>query len=174
MNLLLKAVVFLSLFIGVSFSAISQKSRIGYINSNKLWELMPEKKEADSILKVMNQELGMHFTKMQKEFEQKFAELKADSTADKESLVYKSRTEDLKALDKKLRNFKTDAEKELVAKKEKLYAPIKEKMQNAIDAVADKKGLEYVLDSSFGNILYRRDESYNLMEDVKTQLKLKN
>lgn len=171
MQILSKALVIL--IIGISFNSTSQKSRIGYINSNELWELMPEKKEADSTLKAMNQELGMHFTKMQKEFEQKYAELQADSTIDKESLVFKSRIEDLQALDKKLKSFKTEAEKELVAKKEALYAPIRKKMQDAIDSVADKKGLEYVLDSSYGNILYRRDESYNLMNEVKMQLKLK-
>lgn len=172
MRLLFKRAILLPLFIGICYCSTAQKSRIAYINSNELWELMPEKKEADSVLKVMNQKLGAHFTKMQKEFEQKYAELQADSTADRESLVFKSRIEDLKSLDKKLSSFKTEAEKELVAKKEELYAPIRKKMQDAIDTVADKKGMEYVLDSSYGNILYRRDESYNLMDDVKMQLKL--
>lgn len=156
----------------LSQSAISQKSKIAYINTNALWQLMPEKAEADSVLNQEKLAIQTYYVDQQKDLQAKAQELNEDPNFDKDKLVYQQKIKDIQDRSKKLDAFVAEAEEELKKKQSELYTPIREKMENAINAVAEENGYEYVLDSSFGNIIYRKSESYNILEKVKNKLNL--
>lgn len=65
-------------------------------------------------------------------------------------------------MDSEITKLASDAEAEIVTKREDLLEPILEKLQNAIDAVAEEKGYTIVLNqtnsSGVSTILYGPEE----------------
>ncbi len=150
----------------------SQKSKIAYINTNVLWQLMPEKAAADSILNMEKLDLQKYYTEQTEDLKAKVQALNNDPNFDETKLIYQQKNKDIQDRYKELETFISKAERELQAKQNQLYKPIREKMEDAINSVAEENGYEYVLDSSFGNIIYRKSETYDILEKVKNKLKL--
>lgn len=148
----------------------AQKSKVGYINTNELWAVMPEKPKADSLFAIKQQEYQERFNRMQVELKQKAALYDLDSLKMADPVIYKHHLEELKSLQKRTEDFQNDASASLQEYKDELYQPIREKMQAAIDKVADKGKYDFILDSSFGNIVYRRQESDNILPLVMDEL----
>lgn len=160
----------LSLVFFTSLSLFSQKSNIANLNTMLLWESMPEKKSADSILMQLNQSYSEHFGKMNQEIEILITNYKAD---DKSIPAIKAdMVKDIEARQSRMETFKKEAEADLAKKREELLAPIRKKMQDAINSVAKKNKYDYVLDSSFGNIIYAKNPADDILELVKKELGL--
>jgi len=148
----------------------SQKSIIANINTLALWEAMPEKKAADSILLQLNKSYSEHFNKMNQEIEVLIYNYKND---DKSTPAIKADlVKDIEGRQSRMENFKKEAETDLATKREELLAPIRKKMQDAINSVAKKNKYDYVLDSSFGNIIYSKNTGDDILELVKKELGL--
>ena len=158
------------LFCLIAQVGLAQKGKIGYIHTNDLWAAIPEKAQADSMVSVHHKELNDHFNQMVADYNQKLAAIQGDTLADQESMLYKSKVEELVSLQKRIEDFKENGEKEIATKREALYKPIRDRMQKAIDTVADREGYDYILDASFGNIVYRRKEEFDIMPLVKKEL----
>jgi outer membrane protein len=88
-------------------------------------------------------------------------------SAEQEELVVK----ELGDMEKRITDFQQSAQDKIGAKKEKLYAPIMQKANEGIKAVAKTNGYTYIFDTGAGSILYA-DESDNILPLVKTYLKL--
>lgn len=134
---------------------------------------MPEKAEADSILEVERQKLGKYYSDLRTEYNSKVQALMSDTTTSKQSLIYQNKVRDLQSLEARLNNYEKEANQELEHMRSKMYEPIKLKMEQAINTVADEKGYDYILDQAFGNIVFVKDEKNNIMPFVKGQLGLK-
>ena len=153
-----------------SLSLFSQKSNTANINTMLLWDLMPEKKSADSVLLQLNQSYSEHFSKMNQEIELLIANYKSD---DKSTPAIKADlVKDIESRQTRMETFKKEAESDLTKKREELLAPIRKKMQDAINSVAKKNKYDYVLDSSFGNIIYAKNPADDILELVKKELGL--
>lgn len=157
-------------FLLISFIAFTQRSNIAHISTTELWEMMPEKKAADSILMKMNKEYSDHFNKVNLEIQALINEYQADQSS---ALAVKAdMAVDIQNKQVRLENFKKEAEAELLKKREELLAPIRKKMEDAINKVAKKNKYLYVLDSSYGNIIYVQNPSDNILDPVKKELGL--
>ena len=157
-------------FLLISFIAFTQRSNIAHISTTELWEMMPEKKAADSILMKMNKEYSDHFNKVNLEIQALINEYQADQSS---ALAVKAdMAVDIQNKQVRLENFKKEAEAELLKKREELLAPIRKKMEDAINKVAKKNKYLYVLDSSYGNIIYVQNPSDNILDPVKNELGL--
>ncbi len=148
------------------------KSKVGYINTNELWALMPEKKAADEKLKAMESEMIAFVQKEQKSFQEGVVAFQKDS-ANMSELVKNQTLQKLIQQQESLQTLPEDANKELTNKQEELYKPIREKMQKAVDEVAKENGYDYVLDAAFGNIIFTKNEEDNILPLVKVKLGLK-
>ncbi len=149
----------------------STKSKVGYINTNELWALMPEKKAADEKLKAMESEMIAFVQKEQKSFQEGVVAFQKDS-ANMSELVKNQTLQKLIQQKESLQTLPEDANKELTNKQEELYKPIREKMQKAVDEVAKENGYDYVLDAAFGNIIFTKNEEDNILPLVKVKLGL--
>lgn len=157
-------------FLLISFIAFTQRSNIAHISTTELWEMMPEKKAADSILMKMNKEYSDHFNKVNLEIQALINEYQADQSS--APAVKADMAVDIQNKQVRLENFKKEAEAELLKKREELLAPIRKKMEDAINKVAKKNKYLYVLDSSYGNIIYVQNPSDNILDPVKKELGL--
>ncbi len=148
------------------------KSKVGYINTNELWALMPEKQAADMELKKMEEQMVTYLKQEQQSFEVGVNTFVKDS-ANMTELVKKQTLQKLQQQQETIQSLPKEANNELMKKQEELYAPIKEKMQNAINEVAEENGYDYILDAAYGNIVYAGNDDDNVIGLVKSKLGLK-
>ncbi len=162
------AVVILATF---AFTKAAVKSKVGHLHTNALWELMPEKKVADSTLLAKRSSLEKFFQQKQEEFKMKVQQYTADS-ANLSGALKEQRLKEIVDLNKSLEEMPQSFEKDLNESREKLYQPIRKKMQVAVDKVAEANGFDYIIDSSYGTLIFSKNESDNIMNLVKKQLNI--
>lgn len=168
----LAAMVLILAVVFVAAKGTGTKSKVGYINTNELWSVMPEKQAADQQLKNMESEMIAYLQEEQKSFEIGVNTFIQDSASMTE-LVKKQTLQKLQQQQENIQALPQAANDELVKKQEELYAPIREKMQKAIDEVAEENGYDYILDAAYGNIVYAKNEGDNVIGLVKNKLGLK-
>ena len=167
-KILLVIVVVLAL--GTKANAQMKVNKLGYINSLELLSLMPETKVADEKLEKYGKDLEGLYDQMIKEGQTKAAEfekISRDSTDNDVTLQFKY--EELMSLQKKVGDFEASINEKIGAKREEFYAPIVEKANNAIKAVAKENGFTYIFDASAGSIVYA-DETDDVLPLVKKKL----
>jgi len=155
----------------VTFLSFSQRSKTANINTITLWSKMPEKVVVDSILQQKQKEYSNYYTELLTKYENDAKQFQ-NSTKQNE-LITNQKKEDLLRQQKRINDYKIKAENLISQEKDKLNAPIKEKMQKAIDIVATKLKYDYVIDSSFGNIIYIKNKKDNILVDVLDHLEIK-
>jgi outer membrane protein len=159
--------------IALTASMYAQKvNKFGYLNSAELMSMMPEIVKADSAVDKYAQDLDALGQQMYGEYQKKAADAQDKKqknllSPEQEELVVK----ELADMEKRITEFQQSAQDKISAKKEKLYAPIMQKANEGIKAVAKANGYTYVFDSGAGSILYAED-SDNILPLVKTYLKL--
>lgn len=158
------------LAIGTKANAQMKVNKLGYINSLELLSLMPETKVADEKLEKYGRDLEGLYDQMIKEGQTKAAEfekISRDSTVNEVTLQFKY--EELMTLQKKVGDFEGSINEKIGAKREEFYAPIVEKANNAIKAVAKENGFTYIFDASAGSIVFA-EESDDVLPLVKKKL----
>jgi len=150
MNKIIGIVIML---VGFGFSNV-QAQKVAYINSGVLMQDLPEIKVADSNLQAFQ-------TQLQKKGDQMVSALQAK--------YQDSQSAALKAEEATIQEFEQDMNKQISEKRQSLYQPILDRLNNLINEVAKDKGYSFVFDSSTGVLLYA-DEAYDLTAAVKEKL----
>ena len=151
-------------------SSANAQVKIGYINTQQLFEIMPEAKVIDSVLNDFAQKLKMQQDAMVQELNSKMSKFEADrKSGDMAQSVLEVRYGEIEDLQTRIQNFQQKAQQDLTAKQQELYKPLIDKIENAIKEVAKENGFRYVFESSTGNILYSVDED-NILPLVKKKL----
>lgn len=154
-------------------SVYAQKvNKFGYISSMELIGLMPESAKADSALQKFAAELDGLGQQMYLEYQKKATEAQAKIDKGQMTDVQKELVaKELADLEKRITDFQQSANDRVDQKRDELYAPILQKANDGIKAVAKANGYTYIFDSSAGSILYA-EESDDVTALVKAHLKL--
>lgn len=169
--------LFLTSLVGLLLSCsatFAQGYKIAYANVEFILAKMPEMKSVQNQLQVEQQQLqkqlmqkGQEFDQQVAQFEKTAAMMNPVARADKQS--------ELQNFQVRLQNMEKNAQAQLMKKNDELSAPIFQKIETAIAAVAKAKGYQYVLNSqtlsSRDNIvLYAQNESDNITVAVLAKL----
>ncbi len=167
-KLLLTLFVSVLLLAGSAVNGVAQQ-KIGYINSNDLLLLMPERDSALVQLEAKRQEFLHQSEELQVEFNNQYEDYlqKRDSLS---NLIRQTKESVLNDLNEKIQTFNNAADQELQNFQGQLFQPIIKKAQDAIKAVAEEQGYTYVLDTGAGAVLYFPEGALNLLEPVKKKL----
>jgi outer membrane protein len=158
----------MALALCVTFSAQAQK--FGYTNSQAILVEMPDVKRADAKLETLQKQLQSKGEQMVQIYQVKGQDLQKRMDAGTISQIdYATEAQVLSAEEKKIVKYEQDMMKQLSDKRAELIQPILKRVQDAIDAVADEKGYQYVFDMSTGVLLYAKDED-DITVAVKTKL----
>lgn len=164
------SIILIVLIASVASTYAQKVTKLGYLNSSELISLMPETAKADTAIDKYAAELDALGQQMYMEYQKKAADAQAKSkTMSDEQLEIVGK--ELADLEKRITDFQQSAEQKIGAKKEKLYAPILQKANDAIKTVAKANGYTYVFDSAVGSILFA-EESDDVLPLVKAHLKL--
>ena len=147
------------------------KSKIGHLHTNALWEMMPEKQKADTVIAIKQNELAKFYDQKRTEFNTKWQQYVADSSSIT-GAIKEQRVKEILDLQKNLDDMPQSFEKDLLELKDALYQPIRVKMQAAVDKVSNAQQYDYIFDSSYGTIIFSKNKSDNIMALVKAELQL--
>ncbi|OFY64739.1 MAG: hypothetical protein A3H98_07450 [Bacteroidetes bacterium RIFCSPLOWO2_02_FULL_36_8] len=127
----------------------SKTLKIGYTNVDYILSLMPESKKIESDIKVYKTQLENQAKEKLKEYQEKLeayqkgAEMMTD-------VIKSSKERELMNLQQEIQMFQKDAEESLAKKQQESLEPLLDKIQKAIDAVAQKNDITYVFNSDAG------------------------
>lgn len=139
-NLLLVVTVF------VSLSVFSQ-SKIGHVNSQKLLDTMQSRKIAMKKLDDFRADGIKELQEMQKAFETAYVKFESTSK-DMSPVLLKMEQDKLMKKQQDIEARQNELEQGLQIYNEELNKPILNRIQKAIEIVADRKKLSYVIDES--------------------------
>jgi len=164
----------LTILITTTTFAQVQQPEIGYVDPQAILAKMPE-------MKAVQQRLQNFAERKQRELSQKEQEFQVEvSNFEQKSGVIsdeaRAREEErLGQLQVELLQFRDQAEQEIAQKRAELLGPLLQQIQEAIDTVAEQKGLSYVLNTTTSSgdliILYASEEirSQNDITDAVMQ-----
>ena len=165
----MKKITFLAILSFLTLTAIGQ-NKFGYIDSQELLMLMPERKTAETEVQNFAKSLESQLGSMTAEYQESVQEYQANE-ANYTDLVKQDKVAEITGLEQRIQAFQQNAQKSLQEKEQELLAPILTKAKNAIDEVAQEGGFTYIFDKSQGSILYVK-ESQNILDLVKKKLNL--
>lgn len=172
-NVLKSLAVIAVLFLTISSANAQQK--IGHINYADIFTATAEFKKAENELKALDSvktgELQAMFNVYQQKRNEAQEKLMNRSEANKNEIDPQLQVleQEIQQIEGRLQEVQQIAEKEITEKQQELFAPIHQKVGNAIQAVAKEKGYAYVFDISSTNIPYFAGGD-DLSNDVKTKL----
>lgn len=151
MKHLVKSIAIVALTIGSVTFAKAQK--IAHISLDSLITLMPESKTAQDVAQKYLKELETQVATMETELQTKYADYMKNRDS-YSPIVAAAKEQELQDLNKRIEDFKAQAQQDYQRKYGELSKPIYDKAKKAIEMVARENGYKYVLDTSTGNVLY--------------------
>ncbi|MGL4410855.1 MAG: OmpH family outer membrane protein [Bacteroidales bacterium] len=170
---MLKKLAFAIMFCALSFGASAQGDlKFGHINTEELFNVMPEKIEAEKKLDGISKNYESELVKMQEEFKKKYTEFMAAADTLPEGIKVR-RMQEVQELEQRIQNFQQIAMQDLQKQQQDLLAPIMDKIRKAIQSVGQDNGFVYIFDLTSQTILFHSDKSVDAMPLVKTKLGLR-
>jgi len=165
MRKLIKLFVVL-VFAVTAVSANGQNLKFGHIDLQGLVQLMPERTEAESEFSAFQGDLEEVFGEMQQNYQQKLTEL--EKLGEEASEVKRNaKIAELQELQQRIQNYQATANQQLQQKQAEVLEPVFDKAEKAIEEVAKEQGLLYVFDTGTRVVLYKSNQSIDLLPLVK-------
>ncbi|MEZ5006928.1 MAG: OmpH family outer membrane protein [Chitinophagales bacterium] len=168
--MLKKVVVLIAVVMTLGGTSYAQTLKLGYINSLELLSLMPAVATADKQLEAYATGLDNTLETMYKEYETKIKDYQKNEKMWPPSTL-EIKQKELMDLEKRIGEFEQTIQRDINKKRESLYAPILEKADVAIKAVATEGNYTYIFDASTGSLLFA-DEAQDILPKVKAKLGL--
>jgi outer membrane protein len=145
--------------------------KLGHLNTQELLLLMPERADAEAKLNTLSTQLEGRLKVLSTEYQSKIQGFQALPADTPQSTVEDMRGE-IVAMEKRITDFRTNAQNDLGNKEDELVQPMIEKLQKAIDAVGAENGFTYIFDLSAGSVVYQNSDDITAL--VKTKLGITN
>ncbi|MDR1406746.1 MAG: OmpH family outer membrane protein [Tannerella sp.] len=162
----MKKLVVLGLML-LPLTLFAQEVKIAIVNTSEIVSQMPEVSEMERKIADLNAQYEKEFKIMQDEYTKKYSEYVAQQDSLTENIKLR-RQQDLQDLEMRIQNYVPEAQQAMQKQQETLFAPIQEKLQNAIKAVGDEKGYTYILNPQA--LLYRSNNAVDATSFVKEKL----
>jgi outer membrane protein len=159
----------LFLFVTVITSANAQNQKFGHVDLQALIQLMPERANAETEFNKFQADLEEVFGEMQQNYQQKLTEL--EQLGEEVSEVRRNaKITELQELQQRIQNYQMTAQEQIQQKQAELLSPVFDKAELAIEEVGKEQGLLYVFDTGSQVVLYKSNQSIDILPFVKQKL----
>jgi outer membrane protein len=170
MNIIMKKIIMIAAMAVMSFAAMAQDFKFGYVDFNEVIMLMPEMDEARKTIEEnqkTNEEILMT---MYKEYETKMQQYQQNN-ATWTPAVREMKEKEIMQLEQNLQQNQQVLQQEIQQLQQQLQAPIYEKAQKAVNELAKAKGLAVVFEKN--SLLYLDPaQGVNLTPEARTALNI--
>ncbi|MDO5665161.1 MAG: OmpH family outer membrane protein [Bacteroidia bacterium] len=154
-------------------AAIAQNAKLAHINTSEIFSLMPEIPGIETQLNNKQEEISKNGQALVDEFNKKAEEFQKGATTASEA-VKADQEKQLAQIQERYQMFLQNSQKEIEELRQKLLAPVQQKIANAIKAVGEEKAYTYVFDLAAGNLVYvSTTNAEDATPFVKTKLGIK-
>lgn len=158
----------LLLAFGAATDSFAQK--FGYVDTQEIIQLIPEVKEANSNIETFKTQLQKKGQEMLQALQTKYQDLeRREAQGEISPKLLETEVAKLKEEENSILLFEQESQQKILEKSESLLAPIRDRIQKAIDDVANENGFDYIFDYSTGFVLYA-DDATNVGAMVKAKL----
>jgi outer membrane protein len=152
------------LFFGAN-QTINAQAKTAHVDVSEIMAKMPAMIDAQKQLEKLSGTYDANYKKMVEEYQTKLKKYDAESATVTEA-VNGERSKEVQDMQKRIVDFRDNAQKELQQKESDIVKPLMDKVRTSIQKVGKAKGYQYVLD---GSTLLLADGP-NLTADVKKDL----
>ncbi len=159
---------FLMIAVALLPLVVMAQARIGIVNSQQIFELMPEKANAEAQLKALSDRYHAEYELLRSEFDKKYADYQTVAAdASMPETIKERRVQELQESDKKMREFERRAADDIAARRAALTAPLTDKIQAAIRAAGEQGSFDLVLDTAVTPVAYSGPNTIDITPMVK-------
>ena len=144
---------------------ISAQAKTAHVDVSEIMAKMPAMLDAQKQLEKLSTTYDADYKKMVTEYQAKLAQYEKEAATVTEA-VNGERSKEVQEMQKRIVDYRDNAQKELQQKESDIVKPLMEKVRASIQKVGKAKGFQYVLD---GSTLLLADGP-NLTIDVKKDL----
>ena len=134
--------------------------KFGHLNSQVLLQQIPEYDSISQKIEKIGQEYEKELERLQVEINKKIENYNNDTLSSQ--LIRESNAREIQEMQYRVQQFNQRAQQDLQQKSMQFMQPLMNKIQQAIEAVAEEQGLIYVFDLAQGNPVYQSDQSVDL------------
>lgn len=161
----IKTLLIAALFIFGATQTINAQAKTAHVDVSEIMAKMPAMLDAQKQLEKLSGTYDADYKKMVEEYQAKLKKYEAESATVTDA-VNGDRSKEVQDMQKRIVDFRDNAQKELQQKESDIVKPLMEKVRTSIQKVGKAKGFQYVLD---GSTLLLADGP-NLTADVKKDL----
>jgi len=133
----------LAVALALPMCVAAQTVKLGVVNTNAIFEVMPERAAAQTQLESASKTYEDEFKKLTDEFDKKYAELQALDATTPEA-IKERRMQEVQELNNRIQQFRTQAAQDLERQQMQLMEPIQAKIETAIKAVGQEGGYSLI------------------------------
>lgn len=152
----------------LSTTGIAQEVKLGHVNKQEILENLPGRDKAEKKVQQFAQQRQRDIKEMNTEYQNKLQEYQQNQEGMTET-EKQSTMDRLNNLQQRIQKAQRKAQQDLRKQEQELMQPLIDKVDSAIQKVADREGYTYVFDVSSGNVAYA-DDSKDLTGTVKKEL----
>ncbi|WP_339918910.1 OmpH family outer membrane protein [uncultured Flavobacterium sp.] len=161
----IKTLLIAAIFILGANQTISAQAKTAHVDVSEIMAKMPAMLDAQKQLEKLSGTYDADYKKMVEEYQAKLKKYEAESATVSDA-INGDRSKEVQDMQKRIVDFRDNAQKELQQKESDIVKPLMEKVRTSIQKVGKAKGFQYVLD---GSTLLLADGP-NLTADVKKDL----
>jgi len=160
-----KTIIFGFVLLFTAFSSYAQTHvKIGYTDPSYIMGLMPESKQVETELQSYEKQLQSQLQNKYTEYQQKL-ETYQRGQATMPDIVKQDKEKELMSMQQSIKEFEEKAQGDMQKKQVSLLEPVLDKIQKAIDAVAEENGYTYIFST-----LYAKNKNENISDLVLKKL----
>ncbi|MCV9928501.1 OmpH family outer membrane protein [Flavobacterium sp. LS1R49] len=144
---------------------MNAQAKVAHVDVSEIMSKMPAMIDAQKQLEKLSGTYDADYKKMVEEYQAKLKKYEAESATVTDA-VNGDRSKEVQDMQKRIVDFRDNAQKELQQKESDIVKPLMEKVRASIQKVGKAKGYQYVLD---GSTLLLADGP-NVTADVKKDL----
>ena len=164
---------FLMIAVALLPLVVMAQARIGIVNSQQIFELMPEKANAEAQLKALSDRYHAEYDLLKSEFDKKYADYQTVAAdASMPETIKERRVQELQESDKKMREFERRASDDIATRRAALTAPLTDRIQAAIRKAGEQGAFDLVLDTAVTPVAYSGPNTIDITPMVKAILGL--
>ena len=148
---------------GVQYA--SAQAKVAHVDVMEIMQKMPARIEAEKQLAKLGETYDSGYKTLVDEYQAKIKKYDAEATTVSEQ-VNEERTKEVQEMQKRIVDYRDNAQKELQKKEADLLKPIMDKVKTSIEKVGKAKGYQYILNAS--DLLLA--DGPNITADVKKDL----
>lgn len=151
---------------------VAQSFKFGTVNSAEVIAVMPERASAEKQLQDLSKKYEDEFVKVQEDFQNKYKEFQALGDTVPETIKTR-RLQEIQEAQQRIESFRNMAQEDIARKQEELFAPIQQKLMEAIKAVGEEGKFTYIFDMTYPVVLYQGVGNEDVTPLVKAKLGIK-